>query len=78
MTGGDEARAALSPGLTTYYRQVLDTHRPEGECRVCAICNVSRCPDWLDAYDRLAVAGQLMATPDRWQGRLSDEVPWRR
>jgi hypothetical protein len=77
MTDAREARGDVSPDLTAYYRQVLDTHRPEGKRRVCSVCDVARCPDWLDAYDKLAVAGQLMATSDRWQSQLSEEVPWR-
>ena len=73
-----DAHDGLTPELTAHYRQVLDTHRPKGERRICAICNVARCPDWLDAFDNLAAAGQLMATPDQWESPLSDEMPWRR
>lgn len=58
----------MTPVEVTYYRDVLVTHADDLVLAVCQVCQVTRCPDWRTAYDRLALAGQLMATPDRWQG----------
>jgi hypothetical protein len=38
----------------------------------CSICGVARCPDWVDAYDKLAVAGKLMGEPQQWEPLLRD------
>lgn len=64
----------LSPALVAYYRQIIDTHRTNTEHQVCNICGIARCPDWLDAYDKLAAAGELMADPEQWEGRLNHAV----
>ena len=58
MTASPGAGDKLSSELVAYYRQVLDTHKPKDERRVCSVCKVARCPDWLDAYDKLAAALQ--------------------
>lgn len=73
-----QAEVELSSDQVACYRQALDTHTTDPQSGVCKVCRVPRCPDWLDAYDKLAAAGQLMATPDRWQDRTSDRAPWRR
>jgi hypothetical protein len=54
-----------------YYRDVLTTHANDpvnGECR---ICRRPGCPEWRNAYDHLAAAGEPMATPEQWL-RLTD------
>jgi hypothetical protein len=43
---------------------MLATHKNQRFTGVCAVCRVPRCPDWRDAFDRLARAGAVMATPD--------------
>src|SRR5262249_33633393 len=49
----------LSDDQTAHYRQVLEAHGLDDG--VCRICQVLRCRDWVDAFDRLAAAGKLMA-----------------
>jgi hypothetical protein len=61
----------LSPEQVAYLRRVLDVHAGHPSTGLCAICAVRCCADWRDAFDRLAVAGQPMADPDRW--RISDQ-----
>ncbi len=56
----------LSAEQVIYYRGVMETHANLSTSGVCAICREPRCPDWRDAYERLAAAGQIMATPERW------------
>ena len=58
----------LSDELVAYYRQVLATHGSVYGASICSICSVARCPDWLDAYDKLAAAGKAMtAEPQQWK-----------
>lgn len=45
---------------TAYYRRVLSTHKNDPGSGVCAVCQVCSCPDWRNAFDRLAEAGELM------------------
>jgi len=52
---------ALQPEAATYYREVLATHANRPETGACAVCQLPNCPDWRDAYDRLAVAGEPIA-----------------
>ncbi len=60
--------ADLSNELAAYYRQVLVTHGSVHGASMCHICGVARCPDWVDAYDRLAAAGQVMTeSPPPWE-----------
>jgi hypothetical protein len=59
--------STLSADLVTYYRTVLAWHADGRETGVCPRCGVPRCPDWRTAYDRLAVAGELMAEPGSWE-----------
>jgi hypothetical protein len=71
-SGGEVGQMTTeSPDLTVeqvaYYRQVLVVHATKPELRACAVCGVSRCPDWIDAYDILAAAYQVMAdAPKSW------------
>jgi hypothetical protein len=57
----------LSAELAAYFRGVLQTHANVPATGRCAVCRVARCPDWRHAYDQLAVAGEVMAEPERWQ-----------
>jgi hypothetical protein len=59
----------LSDELVVYYRQVLVTHGSVHGASICHICGVARCPDWVDAYDKLAAANKLMTDAD-WGGSL--------
>jgi hypothetical protein len=58
----------LPDDLVTYYRHMLRTHASTPETNGCPVCNVPRCPDWTNAYDKLAAAGQAMnMSPPAWQ-----------
>jgi hypothetical protein len=61
----------LSDKLVAYYREVLVTHGSVYGASNCAICGVSRCPDWVDAYDRLAAAGLRMTEAPVWESYKS-------
>jgi hypothetical protein len=65
----------LSRELVQHYRDVLVAHADGLVTGACPHCRVSRCRIWIDAYDRLAAAGEAMATPDRWDERRS-MFPW--
>lgn len=55
----------LTDELVAYYRQVLVTHAATAETGgVCLVCGVLRCPDWVNASDKLAAAGQPMGAPE--------------
>lgn len=61
-----QAPTSLPPQRVRYLRSVLDAHGnnpPNGRCQV---CRAASCPDWRNAYDQLAAAGELMAKPDEW------------
>ena len=60
----------LSAELVAYYQGVLVTHGSVYGASNCSICGVARCPDWVDAYDRLAAANKLMCEPGQWGGPL--------
>jgi hypothetical protein len=58
----------LTDELVSHYRQVLLTHAATPESGgACPVCGMVRCPDWLDAYDKLAAAGQPMGAPALWE-----------
>ena len=63
----NDATGDMAPELVAYYRQVLLTHGSVFGASMCHICGVARCPDWVDAYDRLAAAGQLMTDAPLWE-----------
>ena len=46
------------------YRQVLVAHALDPELGVCRVCQVLRCEQWVDAFDKLALAKQLMTLPN--------------
>ena len=47
--------------------RVLITHGSVYGASNCTICGVARCPDWVNAYDRLAAAGLLMTEAPVWE-----------
>jgi hypothetical protein len=51
----------LTPEQVALYRERMTAHQNQPRTRKCAICGVSKCREWLFAYERLALAGQLMA-----------------
>jgi hypothetical protein len=57
----------LSDELVAYYREVLATHGFVDGASVCRVCGVSRCPDWIAAYDALAAAGRAMTAEPIWE-----------
>src|SRR2546423_1701703 len=58
----------LSDELVAHYRQLLTTHTNEPNSGTGQVCGVARCPDWMNSYDALAAAHQLMATsPPPWE-----------
>ena len=59
----------LSDEVVAYYREVLATHGSVHGANMCPVCGVARCPDWVDAYDKLAAANKLMTNAD-WGGSL--------
>ena len=61
-----ESLATMSAEQVAYLRRVLEVHGNAPPSGQCSVCHQPSCPDWRDAYDRLAVAGQLMAEPGRW------------
>jgi len=65
----------LTDEQAAYYRQVLIAHGSVYGAGTCAICGVTRCPNWVDAYDRLAAAGRQMAEPQVFEPRGHDGTP---
>ncbi len=57
----------LSPEHVAYLRRMLDVHANRAPTGLCPVCLVRSCADWRDAFDCLAVTGQPMTEPDRWQ-----------
>jgi hypothetical protein len=64
----------LSAEQVVYYREVLVAHGSVHGASMCHICGVAGCPDWVDAYDKLAAANAQMVDPSR----LPPRVPERR
>jgi hypothetical protein len=63
-----EPARSLTDEQVRYHRKVLELHNNDPQTGVCRICHVPRCPDWRGAFDNLAVAGEVMAEPDHWDG----------
>ena len=61
-----ESFASLPAERVAYLRHVLTVHGNDPHTGQCRICHRPSCPDWRNAYDRLAAAGHLMAEPGRW------------
>jgi hypothetical protein len=72
MSGPNEESlgAQLSAGLRETYVWMLATHRNDPLTGKCPVCFIARCPEWVHAFERLAVAGvavvnQPAPDPDR-------------
>lgn len=53
----------LDEKAVNHYRNILVVHgRVEGTDR-CAVCGAYPCADFIEAFDRLATANQLMTEP---------------
>ena len=50
-------------------QNVLIEHGSIYGAGICYICGVARCAIWVDAYDQLAAAGELMVSPSRLPAR---------
>jgi hypothetical protein len=66
--------ATLSVYQVAYYRKVLTTHSTEPGNEKCRICDQTGCPDWRNAYDHMAAAGELMAEPEVWRRPTGSEA----
>jgi hypothetical protein len=60
-----EPEAPLAPDVVAYYRRVLHSHSDDPDTGVCPVCQVARCADRRDAFDKLALAGEVMAGPEQ-------------
>ena len=60
----------LTDEQVDYYHDVLIRHGSVYGAGNCSLCGVSRCAHWVDAYDKLAAAHQLMGDPELWGGPL--------
>ena len=65
MTYDELDNAALQ--AARHYRRMLELHANEPATGRCPICNVRQCADWRAAFDNLAIAGEVMAEPGRWE-----------
>ncbi len=57
----------LSDEQAAYYREVLVAHGSVHGAGNCSVCGVARCPDWVDAFDKLAAAGMVMGEAPAWE-----------
>jgi hypothetical protein len=65
------ALTSLSPERVRHLRSVLGAHSNDPAIGHCQVCETTACPDWRNAYDQLAAAGELMVNPDRWLSVLA-------
>jgi hypothetical protein len=65
----NEPEAPLAAEVVAYYRRVLLSHADDPDSGVCRVCQVARCADWRDAFDKLALAGEVMVEAGRWDER---------
>ncbi|HKX24250.1 MAG TPA: hypothetical protein VJM46_03350 [Candidatus Saccharimonadales bacterium] len=47
-------------------RKALNDHRLSASNGLCTACGVLRCEPWVDAFERLVMAGKLVSLPDNW------------
>ena len=59
----------LSAERATYLRSRLVAHANDPITGQCSHCGLRCCAEWRDAFDRLALAGELMAEPAWWLTR---------
>lgn len=64
-----EPEAPLAAEVVAYYRRVLLSHADDRGSGVCPVCQVARCADWRHAFDKLALAGEVMGEAGRWDER---------
>ena len=64
-----EPEAPLAREVVAYYRRVLLSHSDDPNTGVCSVCQVARCADRRDAFDKLALAGEVMSEPKQWAQR---------
>jgi hypothetical protein len=64
----------LAPAAADYYHRVLEMHANKPPYGRCIVCGEYCCPDWRDAYDKLALAGYPMSVLAPWR----DDEPTRR
>jgi hypothetical protein len=64
-----EPEAPLADEVVAYYRRVLLSHRDDPNTGVCPVCQVAHCADRRDAFDKLALAGEVMSEPEQWTPR---------
>ena len=57
----------LSDEEVEHLQDVLVEHGSVYGAGNCHICGESRCPIWVEAYDRLAAAGKPMVEPGAWE-----------
>ena len=57
----------LTEDQVDHYQDVLIKHGSACGAGNCQICGVARCPDWVDAYDKLAAAHRLMTDEPVWE-----------
>jgi hypothetical protein len=58
-----------------YYRQILEAHGLDNG--LCRVCHVLRCETWVEAFDKLAAAGQLMGKPEAGAEAAGAPQPYR-
>jgi hypothetical protein len=64
MTYDERREMALE--AVRHYRRMLELHANDPATGTCPICYVRQCVDWRTAFDRIAIAGEVMAEPGRW------------
>jgi hypothetical protein len=65
MTYDERREMALE--AVRHYRRMLELHANDPATGTCPICGVRQCMDWRAAFDNLALAGEVMAEPGRWE-----------
>jgi hypothetical protein len=65
MTYDERREMALE--AVRHYRRMLELHANDPATGACPICRVRQCMDWRAAFDRIAIAGEVMAEPGRWE-----------
>ena len=61
-----DERRELALEAVRHYRRMLKLHANDPATGACPICRVRQCQDWGAAFDRIAIAGEVMAEAGRW------------
>ena len=56
------------------YQDLLLEHGSVYGASICTICDVARCPTWVDAFDTLAANNQLMIDPSKLPRRAPERA----